>query len=250
MLAIALAALSGIALAGDSAASPPQLPALVHRAPTSAADSSAQDSMTEDTPAEITPEQHQFGERMVAAIRKKDVVELKKLVAPEALACFDQSRQAYLNSWLKKHFRYSIPERHRLSVAKLSLNASIDSKFRTYPVAPTYVLEIQFNNAERGDITLNRMIGQQDGKWYETAPCPTQLGMDRLNKVKSASSQSTEARAKEAYARVDESLAARIRAYLAKNDQANAWKLAAESLNVDIGTARQVVAMLASAKPH
>ena len=111
------------------------------------------------------------------------------------------------------------------------------------------MLEIQFEDGQGRDVTLNRFIAQQDGKWYEVAPCPTQLGMDRFNKVKTANTVSIEDRAKEAYSRVDKSLAERIRGYLAKNDQANALRLCADSLQLDMGTARQVVAMLANEKP-
>src|SRR6266851_1146494 len=56
----------------------------------------------EDVSAKITPEQRAFGERMITAIQKKDLDELKTLIAPKALACFDQSRQEFLKVWLYK----------------------------------------------------------------------------------------------------------------------------------------------------
>ena len=240
-----------VAFAGDRAASP-QSSLMPGPYPTPAAGVGARGTIVEGTPAEITPEQREFGERMIAALRKKDREAIKKLVAPKSLACFDDYKQAFLKVWINKHFRYAIPEQHRLSVSKLSSDAPEGSKYATYPVAATYVLEIEFDSGDDRNITLNRLIGQQDGKWYEVAPCPTQLGMDRFNKIKrrDVSAVSPEDRVKQAYAQVKEPLASQIRALLAKNDVANAWKLCAGSLQVDIGTAQQVVAMIARDQPH
>ena len=249
MTLLALAMFTSVAFAGDPVA-PVQSSPMLAPQPTPTAGAGARVKIAEDTPAKITPQQREFGERMVAALRKKDREAIKKLVAPKSLACFDDHNNAFLKKWLDKHFRYAIPVHHRLSVSKISPDAPTGSKYATYPVAPTYVLEIEFDRGEGGSITLNRMLGQQDGKWYEVVPCPTQLGMDRLNKVEPRSNVSNEERVKQAYAQVKEPLASQIRALLAKNDFANAWKLCAGSLNLDIGTARQVVAKIASDQPH
>ncbi len=257
---LAVAIFTVVAFAGDPVA-PPQSSPMPAAQPTPAGGARAQAANVEDTPAEITPEQREFGERMVTALQKKDREAIKKLVAPKSLACFDHDAQAsltdnkndkqpFLKVWINKHFRYPIPEQHRLSVSKISPDAPEGSKYATYPVAPTYVLAIEFDTGGGGSITLNRLIGQQDGKWYEVAPCPTQLGMDRFNKIKPGSNVSADDRAKQAYAQVKEPLASQIRALLAKNDFANAWKLCAGSLHLDIGTARRVVAMIASDQPH
>src|SRR6266478_3342501 len=132
MRSFAIAALTLIALSGPIfAADLPLSPA----ASTSERPGS-EDIPAEDIPAKVTPEQRAFGERMIAAINKKNLAELKALIAPKALACFDQSRQQFLNSWLAKHFRYAIPAQHTLSVSKLS-QAPLDSRFRTYPVVPS-----------------------------------------------------------------------------------------------------------------
>jgi hypothetical protein len=229
--AIATVAMGGVAIGADS--QPPSSPPF------------AQLSDNGDTPVKMTPQQRAFGERMVKAIQQEDADELKKLVAPGSLACFNQNKQAFFDTWLDKHFRYKVAKHYSLSVAKLGSPAGTSKSF-TYPVAPTHTLEIQFENSERQDITLNRLIAQQDGKWFEVAPCPTQSGMDRFNKIQAAKG---EARAKAAYARVDQALAGRIREFIAHDDQANALKLCAESLHVDSDTARQVVAMLANEKP-
>ena len=227
---IAIVAVCGVAFSADSLTSSPQ------------------PSDNGDTPVKMTAQQREFGERMVKAIQQEDTDQLKKLLAPQSLACFDQGKQAYFDTWLGKHFRFKVAKRYSLGVAKLGSPAGTSRLF-TYPVAPTHLLEIQFKDSESREVTLSRLMAEQNGRWYEVAPCPTQLGMDRFNKIQAAKAVGSEARAKAAYARVDQPLAARIRDFLAHDDQASALKLCAESLHVDAGTARQVVAMLANEKP-
>src|SRR5262249_33906344 len=153
---------------------------------------------------------------------------------PKSRACFDKNKQPYFDRWLRKQFRYAASGKHRLSVL-LMPGGLTDSKYASWPERPTHLLQIDYDTADGGRITLTRMIAQEDRKWYQVAPCPTDAGMERFREQQRREDAARE-RAKQAYGRVTELLASQVRELVARNDRALAWKLCARSLKVDILT--------------
>jgi len=190
-----------------------------------------------------TPQQQELARKMVDAMYAKDSTAIKRLFAPSTLKCIGKNED-YLDDRIRKQFALPISKNYHLTVTKLAANVRMPNKFSTYPMPPTDLMGIEFATQDGGTATVNETIGQEDGKWYEAQPCPTELGMQRFDKqqqMRAAGRKQT----KEAMARVQEPLKSQLLAFVAKRDNADAWKLCMKSLHVDFKTARGIVAMLA-----
>lgn len=191
---------------------------------------------------QITPEQRQFAEKLIAAMRAKDLAKLNEMVAPSVRACFNKDTQPYLDAVLNKQMKHQVPKEYTLKIGAVPPQVSQPSKYVTIPLMPTQVLEIEYTQADNS-ITLNRLIAQEHGKWYTVASCPTAAGMERFRKLEKIRQAGRE-RAKEFMAQVKPPLKAQVIAYVNKGDNADAWKLCMKTLHVDFYTARELVSML------
>jgi hypothetical protein len=237
----AVAALTASALAEEKPAAQDSPWAM--RAPAAAPQGAPTRSAAQVAEEKGTPEQQELARQMVDAIYVRDTVKMKRLVAPSILKCIGNDKQPYLEDKIKKQFGTPINKNYHLTVSKLPPNVFRPSKYSTYPLQPTHVLEMEFPTADGGSATINQVIGQENGRWYETMPCPTELGMQRFAKMQQAE-QAGRIRAKEAMTRVKEPLKSQLLTLIAQRDNADAWKLCMRSLHVDFQTARSVVALL------
>lgn len=190
-----------------------------------------------------TPQQQELARKMVYAMYAKDFAAIKQLIAPSTMKCIGQN-QNFLDDRIREQFELPISKNYHLTVSKLPPNLINATKYATYPMLPTHLLGIKFVTQDGSTNTVNQMIGQEDGRWYESQPCPTELGMQRFAKQQQARAAGRE-RAKAAMARVQEPLKSQLLALIAKRDNADAWKLCMKSLHVDYPTARGIVALLA-----
>jgi hypothetical protein len=92
--------------------------------------------------------------------------------------------------------------------------------------------------------TVNLPIGQEDGKWYEAQPCPTEAGMERFGKLQHMKEVRRE-HAKQAVTQVKDPVKSQLLALIGKHDSVSAWKLCMSSLHYDFPTCRGVVSILA-----
>ena len=191
----------------------------------------------------ITPQQQLFADQLILAVRTKDKVKMKELIAPSVLACVGKDHAAFLDARIKKQFSMPVPEKHKVSVSQLPPKVFNNSKYVTYPLMATHVLSMDYNMADGTNVTVNQLIAQEDGKWYEAQPCPTAEGMVRFEKMEK-NRKLGEERAKQVFARVQDPLKSQLLALIAKRDNADAWKLCMSQLHVDFQTARAVVSML------
>jgi hypothetical protein len=242
-----LAAAALAAVAGAQVSPVPQESPWAMRAPAApvAGATPGGTAVVEHVKAEpMTREQKEFAHRLFGTIYDKDLARMRELIAPGTLKCIGTDKEAFLDSRLKREFTFPISEKYRFTVTTLPKNVGSSNRFATFPVPATHLLGMDFSTGNGGSVTLNEMIGQENGKWYLIQPCPTELGMQRYKKQQERRAIGL-ARAKTAYARVQEPLKSQLMAYIKKRDDADAWKLCMKSLNVDFETAREVVALLA-----
>ena len=145
--------------------------------PTSAAQSSKE---AQEEAAQLAPSEAQvhFAEQYISAVNAKDVNALRQLVAPKTLACYTDRTEPFLTDWLKRQTRDTITPPYTIKVEKYDENLP-RSALITMPMAPTHQLDIIV--VENGkELVMGRPIAYQDGRWYETAPCPTDLGMEKF----------------------------------------------------------------------
>jgi hypothetical protein len=195
----------------------------------------------------ITPELQAFADKFIQSVQAKDPAKVRALIAPTTLACFDKSKQEFLDDWIEKQFRYQVPKDHRINVSSLPPSLFKPSTIETYPVPGTQLLEFHYTIAS-GTATATQAIGQEDGQWYLTPPCPTAAGMERFAKIQKMRAAGRE-RAERAYPQLQEPLKSQLLALIAKHQNGNAAKLCMKSLHVDYMTARALVTRLAGDKP-
>ena len=246
LVLVAAAALAMPAFAQQSAG-PDESPRAMSAAtavPQGAATLSAGQIAAQKEAEKGTPEQQELARKLVDAVYSRDLTAMKRLIAPSVLKCVgqDKDRQEFLDNRIKKQFGLPINKNYRLIVTKLD-SVSKPSKYVTFPMRPTYLMGMEFDTQDGGTATVNRMIGQEDGNWYEAQPCPTELGMQRFAKQQQ-SRAAGRAKAKAATAQVKEPLKSQLLALIAKRDDADAWKLCMSSMHVDFQTARGIVGIL------
>lgn len=197
--------------------------------------------------AAVTSAQRVLGEKYVSAVQAQDNAAMRTLIAPSTLKCFDQSKQAFLNDWIEKQYRYPVAKDHKLSVGVLPTAQSKPSRIATYPVPGTHLLGFEYASGD-STITVNQVIGEEEGSWYLIPPCPTEAGMQRFAKIQQRRAAFA-ARADRLAKKINEPLKSQILALIAKRDNAGAWKLCVNSLHVDFLTAQAIVSNLAGEKP-
>ena len=192
--------------------------------------------------------QKELADNLIAALNSKDTARLKAVIAAQSLACFDQSRQSYLDRWFRRQFRAPIGKDHQVTVARLPPDFSTKATRVKFPVAPTHSLIISYDSAGARR-TYRRLIAQQGNQWRLILGCPTDATMVNFNKSEQIKEKVAE-RADQLIPKVKEPLTSQIRALVAKGDRMGATKLCAEQLQTDLLTAREVVARVSGEESH
>src|SRR5215831_2045933 len=148
---------------------------LTHRAPV-AAPLPAEDA-EQIAPS---PDQLRFANEYIRAVNAGDVRALRRLVPTKTLACFNPRTEPYLTSWLRRQTQHPISKPYSIKVQLYDESDLAPSALFTLPVTPTHQLNITTVAAQEEPVVLGRPIAYIDGRWYETAPCPTDLGMEQF----------------------------------------------------------------------
>ena len=189
-----------------------------------------------------TPEQQALAHKVADAMASKDYAAMKQLVAPSTLKCIGKNED-FLQDRFKRQFALPIDRKFNLKITKLPPHILNPSQYATYPMPPTHLMGMDFDTGDNHD-TVNLPIGQEDGKWYEAQPCPTEAGMVRFAKLQQMHAIAHE-RAKAAAAKVEDPVKSQLLALIGKHDAVSAWKLCMSSLHYDFQTCRGMVAILA-----
>jgi hypothetical protein len=188
-----------------------------------------------------TPEQRKFAHKVAGAMVDKDFAAIKQLIAPSTLKCIGK-HEDFLQDRIRKQFELPMNRNFELTFTKLPPNVIRNTKYSTYPMPPTHLMGMRFDT-QNGTATVNLTIGQEDGKWYEAQPCPTDLGMERFAKLMKMRAQRRE-HAKAAMAQVKDPIKSQLVALISKRDEVGAWRLCMSSLHYDFPTCRGIVAIM------
>lgn len=189
-----------------------------------------------------TPEQRKFAHRVANAMVDKDSAAIKQLIAPSTLKCIG-AHQDFLHDRIRKQFELPMNRKFELTITKLPPNLLHNNKYSTYPMPPTHLMGMKFNTENGTAATVNLPIGQEDGKWYEAQPCPTDLGLERFAKLMKMRAERRE-RAKAAMAQIKDPLKSQLAALIGKRDDVGAWRLCMSSLHLDFPTCRGIVEIM------
>ncbi|HVN63262.1 MAG TPA: hypothetical protein VMT58_01400 [Candidatus Binataceae bacterium] len=190
----------------------------------------------------ITAGQRELGAKMVEAINEKSLTDYRKLVSPTALKCFNKSNQLYFDQWMSRQLSYPIEGKFDLSIIDLEIAHRHPGRFLNYRLEPSHMLSFSFTDGG-AQITLNRPIVQENGKWYADIPCPTALEMKRLTELEKKRVAAVK-RAQKLYPKLNEPLKSQLLDLAQKGNEPGAWKLCAKSMHTDLFTARELVSIL------
>ena len=195
-----------------------------------------------------TPAQQKFARKVADAMINKDYAALKEMVAPSTLKCIGKDED-FLQDRIRKQLELPMSRKYQLSISKLPPNLMMANKYSTYPMPATYLMTMQFDTPDGSNATVNLPIGQEDGKWYEVQPCPTQEGLERFAKLQHMRAVQLE-HAKTVLAKVKDPVKSQLLTLIGKHDESGAWKLCMSSLHVDFPTCHAVVALLAGEETY
>lgn len=216
-----------------------RLPASPQSAPTlSAAQIAAQKEDEKGTPA-----QQAFARKVADAMSSKDIAAMKQLFAPSTLQCIGQ-HEDFLEDRIKGQLALPISRKFNLKITKLQPNLINPTKYSTYPLQASHLMRMEFTADNGSHETVNLLIGQEGGNWYEAQPCPTEAGLDRFAKLQHIRAVAHE-REEAAVAKLSDPVKSQLLALIGKHDNVSAWRLCMSSLSYDFPTCRGMVAILA-----
>jgi hypothetical protein len=190
-----------------------------------------------------TPDQQELARNIAAAMDARDYDAMKLLIAPSTIKCIGKNED-FLQDRLQKQFGLPISKKFQLTVNKMPPKMINPSKYSTYPMLPTYFLGMEFTTEDGETATVNLPIGEENGKWYEAQPCPTQAGMQRFAEIQRMRAVGRE-RAKKAVTQLKDPLKSQLVEMVSKHDTVSAWKLCMSEQHLDFPTCRGIVAILA-----
>ncbi len=244
VLTLLTAALAAPAYAQDTPTPLPQESPWAMRPPTpqGAGTPTAAQIAAEQEAEKGTPAQRELARKVVDAMSAKDFDALKALIAPSTLQCIGKN-QDFLIDRMKKQFELPISKKYKLTITKLPQGVMGPNKYATFPMQPTHLMGMEFTDQDGDTATVNLTIGQEDGKWYESQPCPTEAGMERFAKLVQMRQQ-RRARAQAAMSQVKDPVKSQLLALISKHDSVAAWRLCMSSLKMDFPTCKGIVSIM------
>ena len=190
-------------------------------------------------------DQLRFANEYIKAVNAKDVKALRRLIAPKTLACYSPRTEPYLTSWLSRQTSDPISKPYSIKVQLYDENDITSSALFTLPVTPTHQLNITTFVAKDEPVVLGRPIAYLDGRWYETAPCPTDLGMEHfIDRQERQKKEYTEL--DDLYAKLRDPMKSNLKNLIAQNRIGEACTNYAQAEKIDFVTACKVVKTLAA----
>ena len=193
--------------------------------------------------AKGTPEQQELAHKIAAAMAARDYDAMKLLISPSTMKCIGKNED-YLEDRLNRQFGLPISTKFKLTVSKLPADVIQKSPNATFPMMPTDFIGMDFTTDDGQPATVNLMIGQENGKWYEAQPCPTEEGMKRFATMQRMRALGRQ-RAKAAVMQLKDPLKSQLVELVSKHQTVSAWKLCMSAQHLDFPTCRGIVAILA-----
>jgi hypothetical protein len=212
-----------------------------------AASSPAKDDDADAPQLQLSPEQLRFADRYIKAVNSRDLKALRELIAPKSLACFTARTEPYLTGWLQSQLEEPISTPYTLTVEKRDEHDMPETMLFILPLPPTYQMNITTKVGDQ-DFVIGRPIAFQDGRWYEIAPCPTDLGMEQFVKRQQAIKKEA-ALVDQLYTQLKDPLLSDLKSLIARGKSKEACDKYATAAKVQRRTACEVIEKLAAVTP-
>ncbi len=195
------------------------------------------------TPAPLTDAQRRFADAFIAAANAKDDKAMRKLILPESLACYDKSTEPYLDEWVKRRLRYTIPPDNQVRFLP-ARRGDRRSRYLKLPARPTEVMLIEFHTAEGKNIRMSRLVRLDNGAYHLVAPCFTGKAAAHFKRAQEKREAALR-KAREIYPTLKDPLRSQLVTLIKKGKEHDAIERCMEDLKLDRRTAAAVVEILA-----
>lgn len=222
--------------------SSPGVRALAANTPQASAAATPAPSDEDEPQMAPTAEQLRFADRYIKAVNSKDLNALRRLIPPRTLACYSDRTQQYLSSWLERQIQDPIAKPYSVTIEKQGELPR--SALFTLPVPPTHQIDIR-TKLNGDEVVMGRPIAYEDGRWYETAPCPTDVGMEQFQQRQELAKQESAALGK-LYAQLKDPLRADLKNLIAQGKTLEACRKYSAATRIDYQRGCQVVRRLAA----
>jgi hypothetical protein len=135
--------------------------------------------------------QRQLAQAYITAIRSQDAAAVQALWHPASRACDNEGARAFFNEVLARQLRdgadkglsYDIKRIEPVSAG--SFVKLLPNRYYEFPVAPTYVMEVDGRSSSRQLVKVSVIImylALDNGRWFVDTPCPTPEGVAALGR--------------------------------------------------------------------
>jgi hypothetical protein len=219
--------------------------------PTAAASrkSTAASSAPSPAPArkKLTAAEREFAAAYVNAVNSGDINALRKLVAPEVVACFTKDTKPFLDHWLQKNLRMAVSVDYEATFAPYDGGLQT-SPLLSYPAMATDTMQLNFGAGPTKDVTITREVTREKKKLYLVAPCLTPAGVANFQAEQKQRAVRIE-QARTIYDKLEDPLRTQLRTMVKQNKMREAMQLCSSRLRIDAALARDVLLLLADREP-
>ena len=191
------------------------------------------------------PDQTQFISDYVAAVNRKDVDGLKRLVHPKCLACINNENQDYFDDYFSREIKESIPNSYKITNITPIGNAEplLMAEAFSYPVRPTHWVQIDFTRGTYDSKSILRQIVKVEDAWFMVVPCPTLDTVKRFRQAKIAKEKQKE-RAKVLFEKLNDPILSELKKLLGEGKKVQALKRYSSVTGESLSMAKEVLALL------
>jgi hypothetical protein len=191
-----------------------------------------------------------FVKPWVAAIRSGDKAKVELFFHPATRACINPESKLFFDTMVERQTAPGETGNSGFFISGLHpmkgpVPAYLPADEFTYPVEPSYQVDVQFENT---DLVMSLFLAQSNGSWYEVFPCPNEKGMVSFRKELVEIAE-TKKKTAQTLAELKDPLRSELKELLRQDKRVDAIEKYKAAANVDTGTAMRVIDALQRSKP-
>jgi hypothetical protein len=190
----------------------------------------------------------------IAALGAQDLDALRQVIHPASLACINADNRDFFDFLFTKELGYGPDVKGNVHIARLE--PVVDGSFAaegmpglvSFPVKPSYEVQIDIERSATSLLSLMRPLAPRDGRWHIVLGCPSEKGLVWFREAQQRrAAQRT--RAEQLASGLSEPARSEIRELIAQGRRISAAQRLQETTGVDLTTATLAVDALGAKQP-
>jgi len=186
-----------------------------------------------------------FAASVVAAINNKDLGKRMALLHSKSLACVHADGDSIYRDMFVRQARRHVPPNFHWTITPVKKGeAPLFADLFQYPVAPTHLLQLDFDTGPTSSTTLVLQIAREGARWREIVGCPKPGTVAAMRAARQARRKESE-HARALAAHVSPQLRDSVLTLFRAGHRIEAYQKYAAATGEDLATAKEVVDLLA-----